>query len=128
MPEDDLQLNPVLYASGIGSDPSSPITFDDPNGIYSHGQQVVALRYHAVDESQHLIQTKTFAKGTCGGDSGGPLFQVDERGRHILVGITSHGMGDCNQHNRNMIDLFTDVRANLDWICKYSGVCPVEED
>ncbi|CAJ0609847.1 unnamed protein product [Cylicocyclus nassatus] len=121
MPEVDLQLNPVLYASGIGLDPSSPITFDNPNGDQAHGQQVVALRYYAVDQLLQQIQTKTFAKAICQGDSGGPLFQIDEDGRHILVGITSHMLRKCTHHNENMINVFTDVRANLDWICKYSG-------
>ncbi|CAJ0609845.1 unnamed protein product [Cylicocyclus nassatus] len=113
MPDDGLPLNPVLYATGIGSDPSSPITFDNPKGDHAHGQQVVALRYYAVDQLLHQVETVTFAKGTCPGDSGG---------------INSHSIGDCNQHNRNMIDYYTDVRANLDWICKYSGVCPLEEE
>ncbi|CAJ0609861.1 unnamed protein product [Cylicocyclus nassatus] len=104
---------------------SSPITFDNPIGDNSHGQQVVTLRYDAVDQFLHQIRTKTFAKGTCG-DSGGPLLQMDEDGRHILVGICSSG-DSCNQHSKNMLNYFTDVRANLDWICKHSGVCPVEE-
>ncbi|CAJ0609846.1 unnamed protein product [Cylicocyclus nassatus] len=128
MPKDDLQPDRVLYASGIGIDPSSPITFENQNGEQAHGQQVVALRYHAVDQLLHQIETVTFAKGTCSGDSGGPLFQVNEEGRHILVGINSSKVRNCKQHNENMINYFTDVRANLDWICKYSGVCPLEEE
>ncbi|CAJ0609855.1 unnamed protein product [Cylicocyclus nassatus] len=119
MPEDDLQLNPVLFAGGFGFDPSSPITFDNPGGDQAHGQQVVALRYHAVDQLLHQIET---------GNSGGPLFQIDEVGRHILVGIASYIRRSCTHHNENMINVFTDVRAHLDWICKYSGVCPVEEE
>ncbi|CAJ0609843.1 unnamed protein product [Cylicocyclus nassatus] len=128
MPEDDYQLNPVLYASGIGFDPSSPITFDNPMGDHAHGQQVVALRYHAVDQLLHQIETVTFAKTLCPGDSGGPLFQMDEEGRHILVGINSNISRSCTRHSGNFANRFTDVRANLDWICKYSGVCPVEEE
>ncbi|CAJ0609844.1 unnamed protein product [Cylicocyclus nassatus] len=83
MPDDYTELNPVLYASGFGLDPSSPITFDNPSGDQAHGQQVVALRYDAVDQSLHLIRTKTFAKTIYPGDSGGPLFQVDQEGHQL---------------------------------------------
>ncbi|CAJ0609848.1 unnamed protein product [Cylicocyclus nassatus] len=128
MPEDDLPLNPVLYASGLGVDPSSPITFDNPKGEHAHGQQVVALRYDAIDQSLHQIRTKTFGKGIFPGDSGGPLFQVNEEGRHILVGINSYLDPSFAEPNENMINYFTAVQDYLDWICKYSGVCPVEQN
>ncbi|CAJ0609856.1 unnamed protein product [Cylicocyclus nassatus] len=122
MPEFDLQLKPVLYASGIGMDLSTPITFHNPNGDIAHGQQVVALRYLAVDHVLHQIVTVTFAKTICQGDSGGPLFQVNEDGRHILVGINSNILGSCTHHSENIGNVLTDVRAHSDWICKYSGL------
>ncbi|VDM75990.1 unnamed protein product [Strongylus vulgaris] len=81
-----------------------------------------------VDEISLLIKTSTFAKGGSNvGDSGGPLFQTDDRGRHILVGIYSHYLNNSPNESQNMINIYTDVRAFLDWICKYSGVCPAEE-
>ncbi|EYB89587.1 hypothetical protein Y032_0230g2973 [Ancylostoma ceylanicum] len=199
MPMENLQLDDVLYASGSGMDLKSPVTLTDPNSL-SRGQQVVALKLFGVDETSHKIVTRTFLKGILPGDSGGPLFQVNDTDKHTLVGITSglplplpqskvilqrfqifstcskckvgfpKRIGDSraysafcqrhDQHNRktlrsslfpdawciirtsqprfiikmltvqyvsDVIAYFTDVRAYLEWICKYSGVCPIEE-
>ncbi|KIH49624.1 hypothetical protein ANCDUO_20301 [Ancylostoma duodenale] len=90
MPSENLQLHGVLYASGSGMDPALPKTLTDPDRT-SRGQQVVAQKYYGVDELSHEILTKTFSKSPQIGDSGGPLFQVDESEMHTLVGITSHG-------------------------------------
>ncbi|KAL6740744.1 hypothetical protein Aduo_014068 [Ancylostoma duodenale] len=111
MPSENLQLHGVLYASGSGMD-------------------LVAQKYYGVDEFSHKILTLTFSKSPQSGDSGGPLFQVDEAEVHTLVGITSTGLpGEIRQsdHGRNSLAYYTDVRAFIDWICKYSGVCPVED-
>ncbi|RCN52347.1 trypsin [Ancylostoma caninum] len=129
MPNENLQLHGVLYASGSGIDPGLPRTLTDPYRI-SRGQQVVAQKYHGTDESSHKILTLTFSKSPQGGDSGGPLFQVDEADVHTLVGITSNGLpGEIRQsdHGQNSLAIYTDVRGFLDWICKYSGVCPIED-
>ncbi|RCN52352.1 hypothetical protein ANCCAN_01394 [Ancylostoma caninum] len=64
------------------------------------------------------------------GDSGGPLFQTDENNRHILVGINSSGGASRPKADigENYKANYVDLRAYLDWICKYSGVCPTEDD
>ncbi|EPB67167.1 hypothetical protein ANCCEY_13744, partial [Ancylostoma ceylanicum] len=87
MPNENLKLHEVLYASGSGMDPSNPKTITDP-GQYFRGQQVVSQKLYGVDDISHVIVTKTFSKSTQQGDSGGPLFQVDESETHTLVGIT----------------------------------------
>ncbi|CAJ0609860.1 unnamed protein product [Cylicocyclus nassatus] len=109
----DFKVRPIIT--------TSPVTSDHHLGDFSHGQQVVALRYHTVDQLLQQIQTKTFAKGIFAGDCGGPLFQVNQEGRHILVGINSAIDETSIEHHQNMVNYFTDVRANLDWICKHSG-------
>ncbi|EYB89581.1 hypothetical protein Y032_0230g2969 [Ancylostoma ceylanicum] len=67
---------------------SLPKTLTDP-GQYSRGKQVVAQKLYGVDDTSHMIATVTFSKSPQPGDSGGPLFQVDESETHTLVGITS---------------------------------------
>ncbi|KAK6747395.1 hypothetical protein RB195_000534 [Necator americanus] len=149
MPSEDLPLSEVLYVAGSGVDPSIPSTFTKPSTDVFR-QQVVAQKLHSVDEVMHKIATLTFAKSACSGDSGGPVFQVyddgkhtlvgigdsggpvfqvDEDGKHTLVGITSSVNPPCDKHLfKNRVGFSTDVRAYLDWICKYSGVCPIEEE
>ncbi|XP_066972500.1 serine protease 30-like isoform X2 [Macrobrachium rosenbergii] len=51
-------------------------------------------------------------KDTCSGDSGGPM-TVEENGRHVLVGITSFGIG-CGI--RGSPGVYTRVTAFLDWV------------
>ncbi|KAL6740738.1 hypothetical protein Aduo_014063 [Ancylostoma duodenale] len=141
MPDENLELDNVLYAAGSGMDYGAPITLAD-RGRQSRGQQVVAQRKYYLKESVvaqrkyylkeslHQVVTMTFAKTILGGDSGGPLFQMDENNRHILVGITSRGSSvrPKSDVGENYPAYYVDVRAYLDWICKYSGVCPIEDD
>ncbi|KIH62274.1 trypsin [Ancylostoma duodenale] len=115
MPNEELSLDTTI-----------PVTLDGPSNDCLV-QRVVAQKYASVNETRHEIETITFARSTCEGDSGGPVFQVDEDGRHILVGLTSWGP-ECEKHtNINMFSYNVDVRAYVDWVCKYSGVCPIEE-
>ncbi|EYB89590.1 hypothetical protein Y032_0230g2976 [Ancylostoma ceylanicum] len=88
MPTENLNLEYSLYASGSGIDENAPITLEDPDRT-SRGQQVVAQQKLGVRESSHTIITLTFDKTIFPGDSGGPLFQIDENDRHILVGLVS---------------------------------------
>ncbi|KAK6747396.1 hypothetical protein RB195_000534 [Necator americanus] len=128
MPSEDLPLSEVLYVAGSGVDPSIPSTFTKPSTDVFR-QQVVAQKLHSVDEVMHKIATLTFAKSACSGDSGGPVFQVYDDGKHTLVGIVSSSPEMCDKRlYRNRVGFSTDVRAYLDWICKYSGVCPIEEE
>ncbi|EPB80381.1 trypsin [Ancylostoma ceylanicum] len=114
MPDEDLSLAEVLFATGTATTPatlgSSPCLV----------QRVVAQKYDYVNGTKHEIVTTTFAKSTCEGDSGGPVFQVHDDGRHILVGLTSSGPPCEKRININMRSYCVDVRAYVDWICKYS--------
>ncbi|EYB89588.1 hypothetical protein Y032_0230g2974 [Ancylostoma ceylanicum] len=124
MPDEDLSLAEVLFATGTGRDSTTPATLGSSPCLV---QRVVAQKYDYVNGTKHEIVTTTFAKSTCEGDSGGPVFQVHDDGRHILVGLTSSGPPCEKRININMRSYCVDVRAYVDWICKYSGVCPIEE-
>ncbi|KAK6062021.1 hypothetical protein COOONC_00317, partial [Cooperia oncophora] len=80
-------------------------------------------------QSQKPVALSLF-DGLQSGDSGGPLFQVDEENRSTLMGILSHG-SSCEWNfyaalKRQGEDVFTDVREYLDWIHEKSGVDPAE--
>ncbi|RCN52349.1 trypsin [Ancylostoma caninum] len=114
MPNEELSLHNVLFATGSGRDSTVPVTLDRSSNNCPV-QRVVAQKYASVNETKHEIETITFARSTCEGDSGGPVFQVDEDGRHILVGLTSWGP-ECTKHtNTNMYSYNVDVRAYVDW-------------
>lgn len=50
---------------------------------------------------------------TCSGDSGGPAFFIDWRGRFLLAGVTSYGQSGCTGYG---VD--TNVSAYLGWLGK----------
>ncbi|KAL6422459.1 hypothetical protein ACFW04_010630 [Cataglyphis niger] len=56
---------------------------------------------------------KTSPRGTCGGDSGGPLQILNDNYKYILIGITSNGILCANV---NYPDFFTDVARMVPWI------------
>lgn len=56
---------------------------------------------------------KTSPRGTCGGDSGGPLQLLDKNQKYMLIGITSNGIGCANVYYP---DFFTDVSRMVPWI------------
>jgi secreted trypsin-like serine protease len=62
----------------------------------------------------HLMQRAVFDEsGTCGGDSGGPAFWVEDDGTEILVAVTSWGDGGCAATG---FDYRVDTPEILDWI------------
>lgn len=62
----------------------------------------------------HLMQRAVFDEsGTCGGDSGGPAFWVEEDGTEILVAVTSWGDGGCAATG---FDYRVDTPEILKWI------------
>ena len=59
-------------------------------------------------------------KDTCIGDSGGPL-TVEEYNRHVIVGITSFGIGCGKPHSPGV---YTRTTAYLSWIrSKVQDIC-----
>ncbi|XP_011701443.1 PREDICTED: venom serine protease 34-like isoform X2 [Wasmannia auropunctata] len=71
------------------------------------GQSVSALGWGFSERS------KESPRGTCGGDSGGPLQILDENYKHVLIGITSSGVLCANV---NYPDFYTDVTQMVSWI------------
>lgn len=65
------------------------------------------------NENAHLCATSIqFAdgrKGTCPGDSGGPLFVNRENGKVVQIGINSFSVSRCGE------------RRNIDWFVRVSG-------
>jgi secreted trypsin-like serine protease len=54
-------------------------------------------------------------KDTCSGDSGGPLYVLDEQGGWLLAGATSRGTPN-NPHNCGDGGVYVRVDRYLDWI------------
>ncbi|VDO35776.1 unnamed protein product [Haemonchus placei] len=67
-----------------------------------------------------LNKNDYFAPRTCHGDSGSGMEQIDERGRSILIAMTSFGTIGCPA---NELARFTRIDPYLRSICTYTGVC-----
>ncbi|VDO78120.1 unnamed protein product, partial [Heligmosomoides polygyrus] len=67
-----------------------------------------------------LNKNDYFAPRTCHGDSGSGMEQIDERGRSVLIAMTSFGTIGCPA---NELARFTRVDHYLHQICTYTGVC-----
>ncbi|XP_018306523.1 ovochymase-2 [Mycetomoellerius zeteki] len=62
---------------------------------------------------------KEAPRGTCGGDSGGPLQILDENYKYILIGITSSGLLCADV---DYPDFYTDVTQMMSWILQESRI------
>ncbi|EYC17913.1 hypothetical protein Y032_0029g1955 [Ancylostoma ceylanicum] len=80
------------------------------------------LPYDAADYlcATSLNTNDYFAPRTCHGDSGAGMEQIDERGRSVLIALTSFGTKGCPA---NELARFTRVNHYLQPICTYTGVC-----
>lgn len=67
------------------------------------------------DNFQHAFCAGYLQGGidACQGDSGGPLLVVDDKGRHVLLGITAFGY---NCAKKGSLGVYTDVSHFLGWI------------
>lgn len=53
----------------------------------------------------------------CPGDSGGPVFVLDEDGERRLIGIGQGGCVDCNVQKSAVTSLA--AKATVDWLCRW---------
>ncbi|WKX95585.1 hypothetical protein Q1695_012220 [Nippostrongylus brasiliensis] len=153
MPDKTTKLHKKLRSAGSGLVTPNEVDEDEE----TDGYQVVDIDFK--ETSQNWIVTSArHGVGICGGDSGGPLFQVD-KGTSTLVGIMSFG-NTCednfddgsedetdpesstasrtessaesespdDEEDEEPLDNFIDVRKYLPWICKKTGVCPIENN
>ena len=76
---------------------------------------MVASEYVALTKTHlHVSQKAVFDEGgTCFGDSGGPSFWVDDKGKEIVVAVTSTGDAQCVATGLNYR---VDVPEILEWI------------
>ncbi|XP_077283122.1 transmembrane protease serine 9-like [Arctopsyche grandis] len=80
---------------------------------------VCNVRYLGVIQSTHVCVDGSNGKGSCNGDSGGPLTAV-YNGRKIQVGIVSFGIAlGCEA---GWPPVYTRVTSYLDWISSTSGM------
>ncbi|VDM76166.1 unnamed protein product [Strongylus vulgaris] len=119
MPERNLKLAKLLLSAGSGMDPN--IT-NDP---YARGLQVVKLPLKSEDDD-YTITTGAGTAAVCGGDSGGPLFQYNDKLQLTAVGVVSGGVAECTEEDFDGENFFADVRKHLNWICLHTGICPLE--
>jgi hypothetical protein len=115
----DLSHGDVLTAIGIG-------LIDQKKGKRAPVLQEVGVRFVDPDlckviyrdafEKKQMICAGEEDRGTCGGDSGGPLFT-----KNTLVGITSFGAVKCGL----IPDVYTSIAGQIGWM--RDKVC-VEDD
>jgi len=87
-----------------------------------HCHEMYTMKYNIdVENDTHLCAGPIIAggKGTCIGDSGGPLQCNMGDGRWYLAGITSFGSGCARP---GFPDVFTRLTHYLDWIEKTTGM------
>ncbi|KIH64770.1 trypsin [Ancylostoma duodenale] len=116
MPESNATIVDTLESTGFGF---NPFFYSNP---WHAGLSLVELI-----KSRELggkIETTTKEKSLCRGDSGGPLFQSNDEGRATVVGIASTVEPYCVEVASVRRNFFIDVRPNLAWICRLTGVCP----
>ncbi|XP_011878430.1 PREDICTED: transmembrane protease serine 9-like [Vollenhovia emeryi] len=95
--------------------------FSENDSLFSKecGLRVVDLTLFTRSDCPTDISTllcagyKESPRGTCGGDSGGPLQILNENNKYVLIGITSSGLlcADINYP-----DFYTDVTQMVSWI------------
>ncbi|KAL6725038.1 hypothetical protein Aduo_019863 [Ancylostoma duodenale] len=91
--------------------------------------------YFNLEQRGQLITARVQSSSQRWGDSGGPLFHVQNNTKNVLFGIIS-GEEKQNAHLSFGLflqpftvkySIFNDVRKHLNWICKESGVCPIRQ-
>jgi secreted trypsin-like serine protease len=96
-PVSPVPLNASMDRSWIGR-PLTFVGYGATNGRTGGGggfKRVVTIAVSEVGQATFSYADR--AKNTCFGDSGGPAFAVDPRGRLTLAGVTSYGDSTCSR-------------------------------
>ncbi|KIH66073.1 hypothetical protein ANCDUO_03601 [Ancylostoma duodenale] len=111
MPKAHESISTPLTAAGYGTNNSRT--------KYSPGLQEVV--YYQYEEDPRTITTYSSTQTICEGDSGGPLFQTDQQGKYVLMGIANSVRGKHTHCAPDRFNTFTDIRKHLEWICEKTG-------
>ncbi|EYC14979.1 hypothetical protein Y032_0038g3556 [Ancylostoma ceylanicum] len=97
--ERDEAINVLLHAAGTGYNPDRKIKQD-------YGLRKVRL--FRAQESEDHIKTVERDSALCKGDSGGPLFQINEEGQKVQFGVASTVDPECGEkHECKQVDRLT---------------------
>jgi len=120
--EKDTEFNKKTKFQATGWGDLSAVTGQSPNVL----QNVTLTWAKCKQEKSYNLCAEGRDKGTCGGDSGGPLTWFDRKtGKTKLIGVTESGISeevindqiqsfDCGENQ----SIFTKVTEFLDWIEK----------
>ncbi len=106
--EDGVFFRSVGYGLTLASWPPPEFAYDKIRQV-SESEYVALTKVHL-----HLSQKAVFDEsGSCFGDSGGPVFWVDDEGNETIVAVTSSGDGQCVATGFNYR---VDIPLMLQWI------------
>ncbi|CAJ0590379.1 unnamed protein product [Cylicocyclus nassatus] len=128
LPPPSLTVEPVIITAGWGRsyifNESGPLIHEIPMVVdpKCDRPRTDKLPSKAADYicATSMDMDDYFAPRTCHGDSGAGMEQIDERGRSILVALTSFGTKGCPS---NELARFTRVDHYLQPICAHTGIC-----
>jgi V8-like Glu-specific endopeptidase len=106
--KDNVYFRSVGYGGTLESWPPPVLAFD-------YIRRVAESEYVALTKTTlHLSQKAVFDEsGSCFGDSGGPVFYIDEGKNEFIVAVTSSGDAQCVATGLNYR---VDVADTLEWI------------
>ncbi|XP_063894976.1 brachyurin [Helicoverpa armigera] len=104
--------------SGFGKTSDAQMTFPTSTALHQATVPVISNAvcqnsFKITIDSSHICTAGTGGRGTCDGDSGGPLTVVHNN-RRILIGVVSFGPGEGCQASAPSV--FTRVTSFLPWI------------
>ncbi|KAK6025034.1 trypsin, partial [Ostertagia ostertagi] len=121
MPQKNEKLRRNLIAAGYGDD---YLNHPTPKRFLLNRLQMINIDSEDVQEKNSKIVVSHAIKSLCRGDSGGPLLQLDRKGRYTVIGVFSVLLPYCDSpvlDGDKRLNFFIDVREHLLWICMYTG-------
>ncbi|CAG9100820.1 unnamed protein product [Plutella xylostella] len=81
------------------------------------GTAACQRHYGASVTSSHVCTSGDHGKGTCQGDTGGPLVvEVASEFRCVLIGVSTFGFGHTTSCQAGLPSVYTRVTSYLTWI------------